>query len=260
MHVPQMKRYYQTASMIALGGVIACWSWGLAPVAFAADGPTPENSGVTGTGETVMVVGGSVAHGWADPAHDSYLRRGFATIGGITHVNYHYADQSIPGSPAVAVSSMTFASWLNTDKPDIVVISWGILDDIHANTSIPDFQRTIRDEIAQSLNARAVVLVVTPPVVPANATQWHQQFETYVSAERQVTDSFSSSNVHWFDVNSDMASLLIKNDLPVRNYSVRGWHPNASGQQLAGQLFANQLMKYAGQTPIEFRTARGASR
>lgn len=246
----RLKRLRQSAHGLAAVLVIGCIGGLLTPTAFADD-----LSGLTAPTETVMVVGGSSARGWADPNHNSYLRRGFDLLAKATHVNYRYVDQSIPGSPAVNVGPSTFAGWLSTNKPDVVVISWGILDDINANTPIPEFQRAIRDQIAQSLKTQAVVLVVTPPVVPANALRWHHQFEAYVTAEQQVVDSFSSANVHWFGLNRDMASFLAKNHRFSSSYAVKGWHPNTLGHTLAGQLLANELARAIGSHPIEFHSS-----
>lgn len=87
----RLKRLRQSAHGLAAVLVIGCIGGLLAPTAFADD-----LSGLTAPTETVMVVGGSSAHGWADPNHNSYLRRGFDLLAKATHVNDRYVDQSIP--------------------------------------------------------------------------------------------------------------------------------------------------------------------
>ena len=249
------KKLARTGVSLLGSSLVLLATWGGSSVALANTNPiqnTIQNKVATEPTETVMVVGGSVAHGWADPTRDSYIRRSFAMLSESTHVNYQYDDQSIPGCPAVRISSTTFQNWLNQDQPNVVIISWGILDDIHNHTPLADFQTTIHDEIAASLQHQAVVFVVTPPVVPANADKWHSLFEQYVSAERAAANSFSSPNVHFVPLNRDMASYMQMKSLSLSNYAVGGWHPNAAGHELAGILLDKAMVQMLGSRPIEF--------
>lgn len=252
-----MRNHHRTKRVRAgsawiMSSLVLLAAWRSSPVAFAGTNTINNRASTAQPTETVMVVGGSVAHGWADPTHDSYIRRSFTMLSQSTHVDYRYVDQSIPGSPAVRISSPTFQGWLKQDKPNVVVISWGILDDIHNHTPIAAFERTIHDEVAASLRRHAVVFIVTPPVVPANADKWHSIFEQFVSAQRTVADSFASPNVHFVPLNLDMSSYMAANKLLPSSFSVGGWHPNAAGHELAGMLLDNIMVQMLGQRPIQF--------
>ncbi|GMA56105.1 hypothetical protein GCM10025858_06080 [Alicyclobacillus sacchari] len=54
-----------------------------------------------------------------------------------------------------------YATWLAEDKPQIVVISWGLLNDVYDKTPMASFNQAIHNEIQEALAANAVVIFVT---------------------------------------------------------------------------------------------------
>lgn len=200
--------------------------------------------------ETVMAVGGSAAHGWADPTNNSYLQRAFQSLTDTTNTIYIYDDQTIIGGGPDNVSHQKFASWLKSTTPQVVVISWGILNDILHNTSDATFKQAIRNEINQSLQAHAVVLMVTPPVVPASVN--NARFDALLQDEYAVVHAIHSSNVHWFNLNEDMAVYLQAHGQYLSDYVSGTWHPNQAGHELAGELLYNELLEQFGSQPIAF--------
>lgn len=205
--------------------------------------------------ESVMVLGGSMAHGWKDPNDDSYLRRAFQSLTNSTNTNYTYTDQTIIGGRAISVQQNNeLPTWLSNDKPNIVVISWGLLDDSYDKTPIDQFSDAIHDEIAQSLSQNAVVLIVTPPVVQAAATNYHAQVEAYIDAEFNVAASFHNGNIYCFNLNDEMSKYMTAHGQTWQQYKGDVWHPNQAGHELAGNLLYNDLIQIFGTNPIQYET------
>lgn len=208
--------------------------------------------------ETVCVVGGSMAYGWKDPHNDSYLRRAFAIRSHETTTNYRYISHAIPGFTADhlnAVDPGAYQRWLLEDKPQVVVLSWGLENDMssHYRDSIPAFQDAIHNEITEALNAHAAVLVVTPPVTELLATTDHRKVTGFIHAEFQSADSFHNPNVTTINVYGQMNHFLSSHHRTVKPYIGNRWHPNGAGHRLAGDLLAHDLNKRFGNGPILYK-------
>lgn len=203
--------------------------------------------------ETVMVIGGSMAHGWKDPHDDSYLKRAFQSLTNSTNTKYIYDDQSIIGGRAVGVQQKNeLPTWLNKDKPNIVVISWGLLDDAYDKTPIDQFANAIHDEISQCLNRDDVVMIITPPVVQATATYYHSKVEAYIEAEFKEAASFQNGNVYCFNLNDEMSKYMAAHGQTYQLYKGDSWHPNQAGHELGGKLLFNDFVQTFGSKPIQY--------
>ncbi|MDQ0190106.1 SGNH/GDSL hydrolase family protein [Alicyclobacillus cycloheptanicus] len=205
--------------------------------------------------ETVDVFGGSMAHGWADPHDDSYLKRAFAARQQSTNTNYHIVDRTVDGGQADYFETEKpglYESDLKTDKPQIVVLSWGLLNDMHAKSSLAVFDSAIHDQIAKALAVHAVVLLVTPPVTEASQKGDHPMQEVYIAHEIADAQAFHSKNVYVFDVYHQMEAYLKAHHQTWQNYYGDSWHPDAAGHALAGALLANDLVTAFGSGPIRF--------
>jgi hypothetical protein len=200
----------------------------------------------------VMVIGGSSARGFRDPNLDSYICRAFHTFGQASNTSYRIFDHAFYGGEAVEVPSSRFESWLDSDHPQVVVISWGMLNDIHHNTPMDAFNDAIHNEIQQSLNAGAAVLVVTPPPVEASTdhVNRHMKFGQYLSGEQETAASFHNPYVFWFDLNRDMLTYLSVRHENVSSFCADSWHPNQAGHQLGGLLLSRELIATFGDKPI----------
>lgn len=208
--------------------------------------------------ETVDVVGGSMAHGWLDPHNDSYLRRAFAARSGSTNTTYHYVDHTIIGETPYMLRTSTpgrFTGWLKQDKPQVVVISWGILNSMTSRhkTTMEQFISSLHDEITAALQAHAVVLIVTPPVTKESATYDHEKQAQWMHAMFQMLAAFRSKNIYTIDVYQQMADYLKAHGQTYQNYYGNSWHPNQAGHILAGNILANDLVKTFGVGPITWR-------
>ncbi len=206
--------------------------------------------------ETVMAIGGSVAYGWVDPHGGGYLKRAFATLSQKAKRNYVFDNKAIIGANStqlnITLYKGRYTGWLNTVKPQVVVISWGLLNDCYPKTPFATFDATIHHEIAAALRQKAVVLMVTPPVTKASYTQYLTLEPKYVNSEVYVADSFNSPNVVVFDVFNQMKAYLAEHHLSYVPYEFGGWHPNAKGHELAGSLLEQDIWLHYGDGPIHF--------
>lgn len=203
--------------------------------------------------ETVMVVGGSMAHGWKDPHNDSYLKRAFQSLSQTTNTQYTYVDDTVIGGTAVKLGASKFDAELQKAHAQVVVLSWGLLNDVSDKTPMATFQQAIHDEIATALKAHAVVLMVTPPVVEATATVNATAVANYISGEFQVANSFHNPNIDLFNLNAQMATYMEAHGQTWKTYYGDSWHPNQAGHQLAGHLLYNDIIQTLGQTPIQYK-------
>ncbi len=206
--------------------------------------------------ERVMAIGGSVAYGWVDPHGGGYLKRAFVTLSQRAKRNYIFNNKAIIGANStqlnITLYKGRYTSWLDTIKPQVVVISWGLLNDCYPKTPFATFDSTIHHEIAKALRHQAVVLLVTPPVTKASYTQYLTLEPKYVNSEVYVADSFNSPNVVVFDVFNQMKAYLTQHHLSYAPFEYGGWHPNAAGHKLAGSLLAQDMWLHYGNGPIRF--------
>lgn len=216
---------------------------------------TTQDAKVTGlamlakTHDTVMVVGGSIARGSLDPHKNSYIRRAFTALSKDTHTLYSYKDQTLIGGTAAsrkAKNPQEFEGWLKADKPQVVVLAWGIMSDLYDKTPKAEFESAIHTEIQEALQAHAVVFVITPPVVKALATNRHDAGVTYMQEEFDVAKSFHSQSVFTFDVFSQMESYMKAHHQSYQMYYGDNWHPNGLGHQVAGQLLYRDFAQTFG--------------
>lgn len=205
--------------------------------------PKPVSSASIKGPVTVMGVGGSVAFGWDDRTHAGYLGRAFQTLSQKENVTYHFVNKSIEGDGPTQMSPK-YPSFLTSVNPQIVVISWGMLDDLANKTPIPAFKQAIHNEISMALNRHADVIVVTPP--PTGASYAHDKVtETnLVNIEMAVAESFHSKNVYVFDLYRQMEAYIANHHQTIALYEADAWHPNTAGHTLAGQILADDLMQH----------------
>lgn len=212
--------------------------------------PTGSDIRYNETSETVMVVGGSIAHGWEDPNNDSYIRRAFQSLTESTNTTYNYVDRTQVGGSPTSVSPQQFQKWLNQYHPNVVVLSWGFLNDADKKTSSDKIGTAISREISAALTEGSVVLVVSPPVTEASESRLKSLTDAYVAKEFSVAKSFHSKNVYELDVLNRMRAYLAAHDQSVDLYAANSWHPNQAGHILAGELLYNDLIETFGQSPI----------
>lgn len=254
------RSFRKAMAYAATGAVLVCGGWYLGQFQSAQADTFTATPGLSlptqHTTEKVMVIGGSMAHGWKDPNDNSYLKRAFKSLSDSTNTTYEYDDRTvIGGSPVSEDKNGKYAAWLGQDKPQVVVISWGLLNDVYNHTPIGPFTKAIHDEVQEALDAGAVVLFVTSPVTKATATYNHTQVERYINTEIAQANAFSSPNVYFINLNDDMSVYMAAHGQTWKQYFGDSWHPNQAGHVLAGELLDNDLIGMFGVTPILFQTA-----
>lgn len=207
-----------------------------------------------------MVVGGSVAYGWKDPNNDSYLRRAFQSLSDESGVQYNYDNRCvIGGTPSAVDLSGDYTNWLTSDKPNIVVIAWGLENDAGANRSSSEIEQEIHTEISEALADHAVVIVASPPVTEATATTLHRTVEEYIADEKADVESFHSPNAYFINLNTIMEKYLEEHNQSWQDYYGDSWHPNEAGHILAGSLLYNQLLTISDHGLITWKTSSTTS-
>lgn len=194
----------------------------------------------------VMAIGSSVAKGWGDvPSAGGYLVRAFRALSERTGVYYQVYNEAAPGASATRIGWL-YPSWLKEIQPQIVVISWGMLDDAHDKTPEAPFEAAIRTQVQDALAAHAVVFVVSPPITRASYTQYKTQEPYYLHLEESAAESLHSPNVYVLHVFSQMESYLAAHHQTYVPYMADGWHPNARGHALAGALMTGDILRLFG--------------
>ncbi|MFD1677026.1 SGNH/GDSL hydrolase family protein [Alicyclobacillus fodiniaquatilis] len=193
----------------------------------------------------VMAIGGSAAHGWVDAkGMGGYLARTFRTLNQQTNKTFAFTNESIEGlGPTGFVKKMD--GLLKKDKPNLVVISFGLLDDLYKKTPQSKIDAAVTEEIKDALNTHAVVVIVTPPITGASYVEFGSKETDAVQAELATVKQMDNPNVHTVDLFTQMKAYLADHHQTWKQYAADGWHPNAAGHALAASLLAADLEKSA---------------
>lgn len=189
-----------------------------------------------------MAIGGSAAHGWVDAkGKGGYLKRAFTTLTQETHTTYQFSNESTvgKGSPYYVKH---LPPLLKKDKPNIVVISFGLLDNLYAKTPESKMDKDLQIEINDALRADATVILVTPPVTGASYEEFASTEAFAVQNEIKTAKQIASPRVHVVDLFTQMKTYLASHLLGWEPYAADGWHPNAMGHTLAASLLSADLV------------------
>ena len=210
------------------------------------------------SGETVMTIGSSVAAGWGDaPGMGGYLARAFRSLSAATAARYHVVSYAFGGVTGSQIAGK-YPGWLKRVNPNVVVISWGGMDDLVAGTPMAVFEAVVQSEIQQALAIHAVVMIVTPPVTPAAYINGlDKKPYLYFQAEIRVAQAMDNANVHVFDVFDQMWNYMKQNHLSYTPFMADGWHPNAAGNALAGHFLFEDILGAFGMQPIHYTATEG---
>ncbi|WAH35181.1 SGNH/GDSL hydrolase family protein [Alicyclobacillus dauci] len=204
---------------------------------------SPEVTVKTKTPVRVMAIGGSAAYGEKDTVgNGGYLGRAMSTLSKKSRVQYDFTNESRIGQgPHYYVNRMT--ALLRQDKPSLVVISFGLLDDLYAKTRQSKINQDIIQEIMDALKVHAKVVVITPPVTGASYVEFADTEGPAVQSMVNAIRNLHESNVHVVDLFSQTKSYLASHHQTWKTYAADGWHPNPSGYALYASLLANDLQK-----------------
>ena len=207
----------------------------------------------------VVAVGGSIALGWHDTGWQNwrhgwdggYLVDAFRWLSRSTGHPYDFIDKAIVGADVKMVTSR-YPGWLQQYDPSLVVLSWGLLNDIHVGTPLSLFEAEIRREITQALARHAVVFMVTPPVTEISQTAYRVPFHHFMADELAVARSFHSPDVYIFNVFAQMEHYLTQHHQSYWPYVSNSWHPNHKGHILAGHILYRDIRDRLGFEPARF--------
>lgn len=198
-----------------------------------------------GPGIRVMTIGSSVAAGWGDPNGGGYLSIAFHDLSHMTNKNYQIISWAIPGITTVQVAPH-YAHWLHFVHPQVVVISWGGLDDAANHTPLSTFANNVHTEIALALAEGAQVDIVTPPVTEQVYLDGTKGLPyQYFLAEMREAQSFDSPRVHVYNIYNQMVAYIKAHHQTLQPYIDNSWHPNLLGHELGGALLFGDMTDHA---------------
>ncbi|KYP81343.1 hypothetical protein AYW79_01425 [Ferroacidibacillus organovorans] len=191
---------------------------------------------------TVMAIGGSSAQGYDAPKLDGYLTRAMQTVSSKLNLHINFVNKAVSGGIPTMLAPQ-YDPLLYQVKPNVVLIAWGLLNDIARKTPQAMFERVIKDEVSMAVAYGADVWIVTPPVTPATYVGHDVKLEqVYTNLEVAGAREVHSSHVHVFDLLSAMKSYLKVHHLSYKPYASNNWHMNLAGHILAGQILANEIL------------------
>lgn len=210
-----------------------------------------QNTDGFGNVRRVLIIGSSVAAGWKDNRVDGgYLHRAFRAISDISNNRFDVYDKAIPGEGVESIKDK-YENWLDTIQPNIVVVAWGGLDDLHDKTPLSEFDAQVKWEITLALAHDARVFVVTSPISRASYTTYKVAQQQLFNNEMATAESFNSPDVYVFNIFDQMKAYLRNHDETYVPYMGDGWHPNAAGHELAAQLLVNDWSQRFGSATIK---------
>lgn len=194
---------------------------------------------------TVMAVGGSSAQGYDDPDLDGYLARALATVSTTLNTPITFINKAKSGQ-IPSMLAPKYDPLLHAIHPNIVIISWGLLNSISQKVPEAMFQRVIQNEVSMALKEGADVWIVTPPVTPATYVG-HDVHLLLKFAQLEIAGAraVSSNHVHVFDLMGSMKRYLKANHLAYQPYESNNWHMNRAGHILAGKILAHSILQRA---------------
>lgn len=186
----------------------------------------------------VLVIGGSITHGWFDSPRD----RGFVRLafGELTPPSFAIYNKAVPGAGVLTVQR-SYPQWVREIQPQVVVIAWGTLNDIHHKLPMGTFRSQIRDEIQTALEAGANVIIVTPPVSRVSYRSYRVAEPRYLANEINIAKTYPRDRVEVINVFQEMKGYLKYHNIDINQVSTDGWHPNALGHQIAAQILLHGL-------------------
>jgi hypothetical protein len=230
--MPRSARALRYALALAIG--LGLMSSGMLP-AHAASVPTVP----------AIVIGGSAAAGWNDPLGHGYVERGLAAYGQAEGIRFAITNYGIRGAPTVdARVARMYPRWLHKLGPNgVVVLAWGMLNDLRLGTPPAASEIAIRRQISQALTNGDMVLVVTPPVTRLSVGKWRIPEADLVRMELNVAASFDSPRVRTVNAYFPELALWDSHHYNYRHFMYNGYDPNLHGYVLAGKILASVLEK-----------------
>ncbi len=193
----------------------------------------------------VMAVGGSSAQGYDDPQLDGYLARALRLVSSRLGFPITFVNKAHSGNTPTMYAP-DYDPTIHQVRPDVVIISWGLLNSISRKTPTNMFQRVITSEVKMAVKYGAQVWVVTPPVTPATYVGHDVKLEQqFVNLEINGANAVHDQRVHVFNLLASMKQYLAAHHLSYKPYESNNWHMNRAGHILAGKILGEAITKDA---------------
>ncbi len=194
---------------------------------------------------SVLIVGGSAADGWLDRTHEGYVVRGLLDYARAERVRADIVNHAIPGARVVNPTVQRgLAQWVRqAGRHAVVVLAWGMLNDLKRHTPTPRILAALAQQIAIALAAHDTVLIVTPPATRATYRRYPRAEPRLVAQEVALARSFDSARLYIVNVLASERRDLAQAGLTITAVTRGPFHPNTRGAALAGQLLAASLRR-----------------
>lgn len=191
---------------------------------------------------TVLVIGGSAARGWHDTKGPGYIGRALGYWSRQVGIPVRVENHGVPGAPTTSPwVAERYPVWLAALHPRVVVLAWGLLNDLQVHTPPREVGVMVQQEINQALEAGAQVWVVTPPATLATYTFGKTQEAAMLSQELAVAKRFPTPLVRTFNVLAPMVQRLHADHQSIMPLMHDRWDPSTQGHRIAGAILGQEL-------------------
>jgi hypothetical protein len=193
----------------------------------------------------ILIIGGSAADGWHDSSGQGYVQRALRIFGMDSHIPEVTLQHAIPGSPMTNPHiAAQYPSWLRSTPGGVVILAWGLLNDIRLHISIRKDYLTLHREMALALATGHMVILVSPPLtVPGDITHRVAELRLW-RMEVVAASSFHSPDVHVINVFRPELIYIEQHRQDVEQYmSGSSWDPNTAGHILAAKFLIEGLRR-----------------
>lgn len=189
-----------------------------------------------------VIVGGSAAKGWNDQRGPGYIVRALQAYQRHSSIHFIITNHGKPGAPVVdAIVAQQFPHWMQQTRGGLVVIAWGLLNDLRLKTSKAAVLNEVHREIRIALKTDHVVLVVSPPTTLGTLTFDKTTQPALWHAIVREAQSFHNPNIYIADILGPMKNKMMGAHQTIQHYMSGKWDPNSRGHIEAGKLLAQKL-------------------
>ena len=190
-----------------------------------------------------IIIGGSAASGWNDPLGHGYVERGLMAYGQAEGLHFVITNYGIPGAPTVdARVAANYGHWLSRlGRHGLVVLAWGMLNDLRLHVQPAATAAAIHAEIALALQHGDDVLIVAPPLTRLSVGKWRNEEARLVRLEYSIAEGFHSQRIHLANTYFTEMHLWAQQHARAFRFMYNGYDPNLRGYKLAGTLLTTAL-------------------
>lgn len=190
---------------------------------------------------STLIVGGSAAKGWFDQSGRGYIERALLSYENVSQVHFDIENHAIPGARVVnPVVRRHFSDWIPHGR-GLVVIGWGLLNDVRKHTPPGRIGPVVHTEISEALRAHDVVLLVSPSATRSTFTIARRIQPAMWSEEVHAATRFKSPNVYVINVMNPEKRWMLGHHVGYQPFMQGLWDPNTRGHRLASQILERRL-------------------